>query len=108
MKLTLALTGVALLALSGCSSQPASPAPITHEYIMHTTESVTDAKGRAQGCVHVKETVFFEQYAFEDGGRVTVPITRRDLKAAPCGEGAIPLDPSVLRGTVFELSRLLK
>lgn len=97
----LAFAGGVLLALSGCASKP-EPAH-TREYTMHLREPAVE-----NDCIHVTETVTFQDYAaIDDGSHVSVPTIRRTMKAAPCGEKAIPLNPAVISGTVFELAKVI-
>lgn len=96
----LAFAGVVLLAMSGCATKP-EPAQ-TREYTMHLREPAG-----VNDCIHVTETLTFAEYGSDDGGYALIPTTRRAMKAAPCGEGAIPLNPAVIRGTVFELAKAI-
>lgn len=61
----------------------------------------------ANDCIHVQEKVTFTEYGSDDGGHAWIPTIRRTMKAAPCGEGAIPLNPAVIKGSVFELAKVL-
>jgi hypothetical protein len=96
----LALAGVVLLALSGCASKPESAH--TRDYTMHLREPAA-----VNDCINVVETVTFADFGDNDGNQLWIPTTRRAMKAAPCGEGAIPLNTAVISGTVFELAKVI-
>ncbi len=96
----LGFVGVVLLAMSGCATKPERVQ--TRVYTMHLSEPAG-----ANDCIHVQEMVMFTEYGSDDGGHALIPTIRRTMKSAPCGEGAIPLNPAVIKGSVFELAKVL-